>query len=206
MPFLCPCMCIHTHIYTHTHTHKFMHTHTHTQHTHIFVLCVCASICMFCVHILASVLPKVNVLFGLVKMFSGVMEQVARHTPNCRRHYVILAVAEILFVFNFLVTHWLHPHHQISFPIVPPASPLLIVRSPWIFFIIFAKRIEHVAVYMELNCTTPVDMYIDLDFSMIILFDRKNSLSVNFILQKVFHYCFWHFPPVCMEMTEHVTC
>ena len=119
--------------YTHTCTHTHTNSCTHTQHMHIFVLCVCASICMFCVHVLASMLPKVNVLFGLVKMFSGVMEQVARYTPNCRRHYVILAVAEILFVFNFLVTHWLHPHHQISFPIVPPASPLLTVPSPLIF-------------------------------------------------------------------------
>jgi len=125
---------VHTHTHIHTHTHKFMHTHTHTQHTHIFVLCVCASICMFCVHILASVLPKVNVLFGLVKMFSGVMEQVARHTPNCRRHYVILAVAEILFVFNFLVTHWLHPHHQISFPISPSCIPSPHSSLPLDFF------------------------------------------------------------------------
>ena len=83
-----------------------VYTRTRTQHRHIFVLCVRVSICMFCVHVLASVLPKVNVPFGLVKMFSGVMEQVARHTPNCRRHYVTLAVAEFFLVFNFLVTHW----------------------------------------------------------------------------------------------------
>ena len=64
-------------------------------------------------------------------------------SPQSKRHCAFPAAAEIIFVFNSLVSH--RP------PVPLPAS--LFPQSPSYtpFSIIFTQSIEHVAVYMELN-------------------------------------------------------